>query len=142
MAATIISALLIALVTVGVAGFNPLKADNRNLGIMLKGDMRDLGVMVGQQIEMVRLDNMATETRLREDMKGHLEKLSEALQWACRLILRKSVLEKVSYGPASFPVPGKWQFFEVPERLQDRSQGRHKRFQGGDQGRFGRSQGG
>ena len=68
-AATIISALLIALVTVGVAGFNPLKADNRNLGIMLKGDMRDLGVMVGQQIEMVRLDNMATETRLREDMK-------------------------------------------------------------------------
>ena len=46
-AATIISALVIALVTVGVAGFNSLK-----------GDIRDL-----------KLDNMATETRLREDMK-------------------------------------------------------------------------
>ena len=47
-AATIISALVIALVTVGVAGFNPLK-----------GDIRDL-----------TLDITASETRVREDMKA------------------------------------------------------------------------
>ncbi len=46
-AATIISALVIALVTVGVAGFNSLK-----------GDIRDL-----------KLDITASETRVREDMK-------------------------------------------------------------------------
>ena len=47
-AATIISALVIALVTVGVAGFNSLK-----------GDIRDL-----------KLDITASETRVREDMKA------------------------------------------------------------------------
>ena len=31
-----------------------------------------------------------------------------------RLTLRKSVLERISYGPASFPRAGKRQFFEVP----------------------------
>ena len=47
-AATIISALVIALVTVGVTGFNSLK-----------GDIRDL-----------KLDITASETRVREDMKA------------------------------------------------------------------------
>ena len=47
-AATIISALVIALVTVGVTGFNSLK-----------GDIRDL-----------KLDIAASETRVREDMKA------------------------------------------------------------------------
>ena len=32
----------------------------------------------------------------------------------CRLTLRESVLEKVSYKPASFPRAGKRQFFLVP----------------------------
>ena len=54
-AATIISALVIALVTVGVAGFNSLK-----------GDIRDL-----------KLDNMASETRLREDMKDFRAEVKE-----------------------------------------------------------------
>jgi len=54
-AATIISALVIALVTVGVAGFNSLK-----------GDIRDL-----------KLDNMASETRLREDMKDFRTEVKE-----------------------------------------------------------------
>ena len=58
-AATIISALIIALVTVGVAGFNSLKSD-----------MRDMGAMLGQQIEMLKLDTMASETRLRQDIKN------------------------------------------------------------------------
>ena len=47
-AATIISALVIALVTVGMTGFNSLK-----------GDIRDL-----------KLDITASETRVREDMKA------------------------------------------------------------------------
>ena len=47
-AATIISALVIALVTVGVTGFNSLK-----------GDIRDL-----------KLDITASETRVREDVKA------------------------------------------------------------------------
>ncbi|MDE0647418.1 MAG: hypothetical protein F4Y87_02070 [Synechococcus sp. SB0665_bin_28] len=64
-AATIISALIIALVTVGVAGFNSLKGDMRDL----KSDMRDMGAMLGQQIEMLKLDTMASETRLRQDIK-------------------------------------------------------------------------
>ena len=49
------SALVIALVTVGVAGFNSLK-----------GDIRDL-----------KLDNMASETRLREDMKDFRAEVKE-----------------------------------------------------------------
>lgn len=60
-----ISALVIALVTVGVAGLNSLKGDMRDL----KSDMRDMGTMLGQQIEMLKLDNMASETRLRQDIK-------------------------------------------------------------------------
>ena len=64
-AATIISALIIALVTVGVAGFNSLKGDMRDLN----SDMRDMGAMLGQQIEMLKLDTMASETRLRQDIK-------------------------------------------------------------------------
>ncbi|MCY3536312.1 MAG: hypothetical protein F4162_06260 [Synechococcus sp. SB0676_bin_10] len=71
-AATIISALIIALVTVGVAGFNSLKGDMRDLKSDmrdLKSDMRDMGAMLGQQIEMLKLDTMASETRLRQDIK-------------------------------------------------------------------------
>ena len=78
-AATIISALIIALVTVSVAGFNSLKGDMRDLKSDmsdlksdmrdLKSDMRDMGAMLGQQIEMLKLDTMASETRLRQDIK-------------------------------------------------------------------------
>ncbi|SAY38647.1 hypothetical protein FLM9_548 [Candidatus Synechococcus spongiarum] len=62
MAAAVISVLVIALVTVGVAGFNSLKGDVRNL----KSDMREMGTMLGRQIEMLKLDSKA---RLREDIK-------------------------------------------------------------------------
>ncbi|WP_143324565.1 hypothetical protein [Candidatus Synechococcus spongiarum] len=61
-AAAVISVLVIALVTVGVAGFNSLKGDVRNL----KSDMREMGTMLGRQIEMLKLDSKA---RLREDIK-------------------------------------------------------------------------
>ena len=43
-------------------------------------------------------------------------KIEQSPLMDCRLTLRKSVLERVSYGPASFPRAGKRQFFEVPFR--------------------------
>ena len=56
-AATVISALVIALVTVGVTGFNSLK-----------GDVRDL-----------KLDITASETRVREDVKAFRAEVKEDL---------------------------------------------------------------
>ena len=74
-AAAIITALVIALVSVGVAGFQSLKGDMRDL----KGDMRDMEVRLTQKIEEVKMDAIATETRLSENIIAVETRLSEAL---------------------------------------------------------------
>lgn len=84
-AATIISGLIVALVVVGVAGFNFLNGHMMDL----KSDMRDMGTMLGQQIEVLKLGNMTGKTRLRQDIKefradkrapnGKLDRLLESL---------------------------------------------------------------
>ena len=78
-AGAIIAALVIALVSVGVAGFQSLK-----------GDMRDMEARLTQKIEAVRMDAIATETRLtkaiaasearqREDLKDFKAETKEDL---------------------------------------------------------------
>ena len=63
MAGAIISPLVIALVSIGVAGFQ-----------FLKSDIRDGEARLSQQIEVVKLDlkagSVATETGLRKDLKN------------------------------------------------------------------------
>ena len=78
-AGAIITALVIALVSVGVAGFQSLK-----------GDMRDMETRLTQKIEAVKMDAIATETRLtkaiaasearqREDLKDFKAETKENL---------------------------------------------------------------
>ena len=58
-----------------------------------------------------------------EDISAFLQdrraprKIEQSPPVGCRPTLRKSVLERVSYGPASFPSAGGRQFFEVPRNL-------------------------
>ena len=86
-AAAIITALVIALVSIGVAGFQSLKGDMRDL----KGDMRDMEVRLSeniiavetrltQKIEEVRMDAIATETRLSEALAASEARQQEGLK--------------------------------------------------------------
>ena len=80
MAAAIITALVIALVSVGVAGFQSLKGDMRDL----KGDMRDMEVRLSENIIAVetRLSKaiVTTETRLSADIAASEARQQEGLK--------------------------------------------------------------
>ena len=67
-AGAVISALVIALVSVGVAGFQSLK-----------GDIRDTETRLTQQIEAVKVNIVATETRLSEGIVATEARLSESI---------------------------------------------------------------
>ena len=76
-AVAIITALVIALVSVGVAGFQSLKGDMRDMEARLSEEIIAVETRLTQKIEAVKMDAIATETRLSEDIVATETRLSE-----------------------------------------------------------------
>ena len=76
-AGAIITALMIALVSVGVAGFQSLKGDMRDMEARLSEEIIAVETRLTQKIEAVKMDAIATETRLSEDIVATETRLSE-----------------------------------------------------------------
>ena len=79
MAGAIITALVIALVSVGVAGFQSLKGDMRDMEARLSEEIIAVETRLTQKIEAVKMDAIATETRLSEDIVATETRLSTAI---------------------------------------------------------------
>ena len=78
-AGAIITALVIALVSVGVAGFQSLKGDMRDMEARLSEEIIAVETRLTQKIEAVKMDAIATETRLSEDIVATETRLSTAI---------------------------------------------------------------
>ena len=75
-AGAVITALMIALISIGVAGFQSLKGDIRDTEIRLnqqidtvKMDIVATEARLNQQIDAVKMDIVASEARQRQDLK-------------------------------------------------------------------------
>ena len=90
-AAAIITALVIALVSVGVAGFQSLKGDMRDMEARLSTDIIAVETRLSkaivatetrltQKIEEVKMDAIATETRLSEALAASEARQQEGLK--------------------------------------------------------------